>query len=961
MPQDTIQISGARQHNLQNISLSIPRNQLVVITGVSGSGKSSLAFNTLYAEGQRRYVESLSAYARQFLDQLEKPDVDFIEGLSPAIAIEQRNTSPNPRSTIATTTEIYDYLRILYAAIGQPHDPNTGAPLQRSTPHEIITSLTELPDRTKLMILAPTTLGAGESLVALSARLKTQGFLRLRLNGEIYDLETSALPEVPIQSLEIVIDRIVIRPDVRSRVADSVETALRWSPQRILALIQTADGDWEATPYVTTFTNPETGFTLPELTPKHFSFNSHLGACPVCHGLGTCLVPDPELFIPNPDKSLAEGGVKTWWSGSKMRKGLHQRSILALAKVYAVDPHAPIRSLPAEFKTALLYGSGKAKVPLDGDKKTSGAKPFEGLSVQAKRLEETTKSEVTKRNVRRFMSMRPCERCKGSRLKPEILAVLLPHVSDPRSIVELTQLSIERAIPWLEGVQLTAQQESFARDVLREIGKRLAFLQEVGLSYLNLDRESGTLSGGESQRIRLATQLGAGLSGVLYVLDEPSIGLHQADNERLIATLKRLRDLGNTVVVVEHDQDTMLAADYLIDMGPGAGAQGGRIIALGTPLEVQANLSSNTGAYLSGERKIEPPSHRVKPPKLKLAAASKDDLEPDNGWLTVLGAREHNLQTVNASFPLGCLVGVTGPSGSGKSTLVDTILRRALFRHFHQSKDKPGSHDRIVGLNQIDKVIVVDQTPIGRSPRSNPATYAGVFSPIRDLFSELPLSRQRGYSAGRFSFNVSGGRCEACQGDGSLKIDMHFLNDVYVTCEVCQGTRYNQETLQVLYRGKSIADVLQMPIEDGRKFFQKIPAIHSKLKALCDVGLGYLKLGQSATTLSGGEAQRVKLAAELAKKGTGRTLYILDEPTTGLHFEDVRILLEVLIRLRNAGNTILVIEHQLDVIKCADWILDMGPGGGEHGGRIVAEGPPERIAKSRGSATGKYLRKLLQP
>lgn len=962
MSRDTIQISGARQHNLKNISVNIPRNQLVVITGVSGSGKSSLAFNTVYAEGQRRYVESLSAYARQFLDQLEKPDVDFIEGLSPAIAIEQRNSSPNPRSTIATTTEIYDYLRILYAAMGRPHDPKTGEALSRTTPHEIITSLVQLPERTKLMILAPISPGESESLPELADRLKKQGFLRLRLDGEIHDLEDASLPGKMPKVLEIVVDRIVIKEDIRSRVADSVETALRWSGDRIVALIQ-EDGDWEPRTFVTSYTNPETGFTLPSLTPKHFSFNSHFGACPACHGLGSQLVPDPELIVPNPDKSIAEGGVKTWWSGSKLRKGLHQRSILGLAQVYEADPEVPIRSLSRDFKRALFYGSGSVKVPMDfeaGDKKSrSGAKPFEGLSVQAKRLLDTSKSEVTKRNVRRFMSMKPCDVCEGKRLKPAILAVLLPHKTNPLSIDALTALSIEKAVAWFQDVSLTSQEEKFAQDVIREIRKRLEFLCEVGLNYLTLDRESGTLSGGESQRIRLATQLGAGLSGVLYVLDEPSIGLHQADNERLIATLKRLRDLGNTVVVVEHDEDTMLAADHLIDMGPAAGEGGGEILAQGTPKEVVASPNSLTGQFLNGTRKIEVPARRIQPPKLKLAKAEKGALETDNGWITVVGAEEHNLQKVDASFPLGCLVCVTGSSGSGKSTLVDKILRRALFRQYYQSREAPGKHETIQGLQQIDKVIVVDQEPIGRSPRSNPATYVGVFGPIRDLYKELPLSRQRGYGPGRFSFNVSGGRCEACQGDGSIKIDMHFLNDVYVTCETCQGRRYNEETLQVTYRGKSIADVLDMPVEEGRRFFQKIPAIHSKLKALCEVGLGYLKLGQSATTLSGGEAQRVKLAAELSKKATGRTVYILDEPTTGLHFEDVRTLLDVLFQLRNAGNTIIVIEHHLDVIKCADWVLDLGPGGGEHGGKLVAEGPPETIAKSKKSLTGKYLKKYL--
>jgi len=926
----------------------------VVITGVSGSGKSSLAFNTLYAEGQRRYVESLSAYARQFLDQLEKPDVDFIEGLSPAIAIEQRNSAPNPRSTIATTTEILDYLRVLYAAIGVPHDPNTGEPLSRSTPADIVAELLTLPPKTRLTLMAPVEPGPGESFPEFVSRLKQQGFLRLRLDGQIQEIDQYEPPSATPREVELVTDRIVIREDIRSRLADSLETTLQWSGDTAVALVQEPGSPKpEARTFTTSYTNPETGYSLPPLTPRHFSFNSHLGACPTCHGLGTRLVPDPELFVPDPDQSIRDGAIKTWWTGSKRRRGLHQRAIHGLARHFGQDLDAPVRSLSREFKKALLFGTGEEPVPLDFE--STGTKPFEGLCPQASRLHETSSSEVTRRNVRRFLSPRPCPDCEGKRLQPAILCVILPHREDARSIQAFTSLSIERASEWLKEVELTSQQEHFARELLREIGKRLDFLREVGLGYLTLDREYATLSGGESQRIRLATQLGAGLSGVLYVLDEPSIGLHQADNERLIATLKRLRDLDNSILVVEHDEDTIRAADHVIDMGPGAGDEGGRVLAQGPPSEVECDPASLTGRYLSGKRAIEVPQTRVVPPSP--SAAGRHAL--DSGWIEVRRATEHNLQGVDAAFPLGCLTCVTGPSGSGKSTLVDDILRRALFRQFFHSKEPPGAHAEILGLDQIDKAIIIDQAPIGRSPRSNPATYTGVFGPIRELYGELPLSRQRGYGPGRFSFNVEGGRCESCQGDGLIRIDMHFLSDVYVTCETCQGSRYNLETLQVTYRGKSIADVLAMAVEEARLFFQKIPAIHGRLRALCEVGLGYLKLGQSATTLSGGEAQRIKLATELSKKATGSTFYIFDEPTTGLHFEDIRTLMNVLFALRNAGNTLVVIEHNLDVIKCADWILDLGPGGGEHGGRLVAEGPPEKIAASPESLTGKYLQSYL--
>lgn len=927
----TIRIQGARQHNLKNLTLELPRNRLIVMTGVSGSGKSSLAFDTLYAEGQRRYVESLSAYARQFLDRLEKPEVDFIEGLTPAIAIEQRTSQPNPRSTIATTTEIYDYLRILYAALGLPHDPETGTPLKRFTVPDIVETLIDFPEGTRIVLLAPVPNSDGEDLRSFLEPYRARGFLRACLDNRIVEIEEID-KTTTADSVEIVVDRIVVRDGFRSRLADSLESAEKLSEKRASALVRPPDAETEERfDFPFQYTNPETGFTLPKLTPKHFSFNSHAGACPVCQGLGTKLVPDPELIVPDPSKSLDAGAVKTWWSGSKSRKGYHQRAIADLADRYAVDRSAPVRSLSRTFKKALLYGD----------------ESFEGLATQAQRLLATSDSEITKRNVRRFMSPRPCPACGGERLKEEILAVTLPHKTRPLSIAQLTALTISDAILWLDDVALTSVQESYAAEVLSEVTKRLIFLERVGIGYLALDRQSGTLSGGESQRIRLATQLGAGLAGVLYVLDEPSIGLHQSDNEKLITTLRELRDAGNTVIVVEHDEETIRAADQLLDLGPEAGANGGQLLAQGTPDEVAKNPNSITGAYLSGKRKIETPQ-RV---PLPLPGLGEE--------IVVRGAREHNLKNIDVRFPLGSLICVTGLSGSGKSTLVDDILRRALFRHFHSNKAKPGEHDAIEGLEHLDKVIVIDQAPIGRSPRSNPATFVGVLTPIRDLFSQLPASRTRGYGPGRFSFNVEGGRCEACQGDGAIRIDMHFLSDVYVTCESCGGKRYNRETLDIAYRGKNIADVLAMTVSEALEFFSKVPKVRQPLQALLDVGMGYVALGQSAATLSGGEAQRIKLAAELAKTATGRTMYLLDEPTTGLHFADIEVLLRVFYRLRDQGNTLVIVEHNLDVIKCADWIIDLGPGGGDAGGQLIAEGTPEDIAGNPASLTGHYLARML--
>ena len=863
----SIQIRGARQHNLKNLDVEIPREKLVVITGPSGSGKSSLAFNTLYAEGQRRYVESLSAYARQFLDQLEKPDVDFIEGLSPAIAIEQRSSAPNPRSTIATVTEIYDYLRILYSAIGQPHDPKTGEMVTKDTLGGIVDQLLQHPERTRVVLLAPIVRDEIGDLEAALERLKRNGFVRARVDGEIHELDGD-LPKFDRKTkhrVEAVVDRLVIKEDVRSRLVGSVETALRWGGGEVEALVQIpGDTDWLHDAYTTAFANPETGFRMPELTPKHFSFNSHLGACPACQGLGSILRPDPTLFVSDPEKTLAEGAVKTWWSRNKKLKALHDRQITALAAHFGVELNTRWSDAPEDFRSALFDGTGD--VPIKTGWKTSAntrsvEKPYEGLLAQAERLHDTSDSETTRRNVRKFMNPQPCKKCKGRRLRPEILGVtLMARDGGELAIDGFTALGIGGAREWLDTLALPPAQADVVGEVVREIAKRLEFLDHVGLGYLTLDRESGTLSGGEAQRIRLATQIGAGLAGVLYVLDEPSIGLHQHDNARLIETLKQLRDLGNTVIVVEHDTETMEAADHVIDIGPHAGPRGGELVAEGTPDEIKNHESSVTGKYLSGRLEISVPKRRVKPP-----APSGDGLL-DTGWISVRGAREHNLKNIDAAFPVGCLTCVTGMSGSGKSTLVDDIFRRALFRRYYGSKEAPGAHDEITGLDQIDKAIVIDQSPIGRSPRSNPVTYAGAFNPIRDLFAMLPSAKVRGYTAGRFSFNVKGGRCEACQGDGSIKIDMHFLSDVYVTCEECDGARYNRDTLDITYKGKNIADVLGMTIDEATTFFARVPKVYAKLRALGEVGLGYLKLGQAANTLSGGEAQRIKLAGELGKK-----------------------------------------------------------------------------------------------
>ena len=973
MPAQVIKISGARQHNLKNLHVEIPREKLVVITGLSGSGKSSLAFDTLYAEGQRRYVESLSAYARQFLDRMEKPNVDFIQGLSPAIAIEQRSAGANPRSTIATTTEIYDYLRVLFSAIGQPHDPLTGQPLSRQTPQQIVDQILAYEPQSKIILLAPLIENQRGEFRDVIEKIGREGFVRARINGEIAELDRSErirLNKDKRHTIEAVVDRLVVHDGIRVRLTDSIETALKWGGNRVVVLRETSETSnaqrptpnaqsetiWQEQHYSTDYGNAATGFRIGELTPRHFSFNSHLGACPACHGLGTQLVCDPELMISDPGKTLAEGAITPWRRGTKRMQAYYRHLQKALVNHFHIDEDVPFSELPDQFKQALYFGTNGTPIEMGfSENGPTGAgkvaKPFEGLMPQMQRLYEQTQSEFTRNRIRSFMTYEPCKVCNGARLKPEILAVTIKdrHALE-LNIHQLSELTTEVAARFIGALELTTQQRAIVRDVVREIQSRLQFLVEVGLGYLTLNRQSGTLSGGEAQRIRLATQIGSGLAGVLYILDEPSIGLHQRDNARLLGTLWRLRDLGNSVIVVEHDEETIRAADHIIDLGPGAGPRGGEIVAQGKLEDVLRAKTSLTADYLSGRARISIPRQRAKP-------RSTDKSE---GWLTLVGAMENNLKDITVSFPLGCFTCVTGVSGSGKSTLVDDILRRALFRRFHNAKDKPGAHRAIRGVKQIDKAIVIDQSPIGRTPRSNPVTYTGAFTPIRELFSQLPAARVRGYDAGRFSFNVKGGRCENCEGDGLIKIEMHFLPDVYVECEVCHGKRYNRETLEITYKGKHIADVLDLTVDEAARFFRNVPSISEKLDSLLDVGLGYLRLGQAGTTLSGGEAQRVKLATELAKKATGRTLYILDEPTTGLHFADIEKLLQVLMKLRNAGNTVIVIEHNLEMIKCADWIIDLGPEGGEAGGKIVGEGPPEKIAELPGSHTGQYLRRSLK-
>jgi len=961
MPAQVIKISGARQHNLKNLHVEIPREKLVVLTGLSGSGKSSLAFDTLYAEGQRRYVESLSAYARQFLDQMEKPNVDFIEGLSPAIAIEQRSAGANPRSTIATTTEVYDYLRVLFSAVAQPHDPLTGKPLRRQTPQQIVDHILEYEPGARIIVLAPLVENQLGEFRDVIEKAKREGFIRVRIDGQIAELdrpEPIRLKKNELHTIEAVVDRLVVRDGIRVRLTDSIETALKWGGNRVVVLKQTFNpelsGTLEELRYSTDYGNAETGFTLAELTPKHFSFNSHLGACPACHGLGTQLACDPALVISDPGKTLAEGAITPWRRGTKRMQAYYRHLQGALVKHFDVEENVPFTELPERFKEALYFGTGDQPIEMSfssNGRSNKKGHPFEGLVPQIERLYEETRSELTRNRIRAFMTREPCKVCGGARLKPEILsATIKDRHARELNIHQVSEQTIETAARYLEDLDLSAQQRLIVNEVVHEIQSRLQFLIEVGLGYLTLNRESGTLSGGEAQRIRLATQIGSGLAGVLYVLDEPSIGLHQRDNARLLGTLRRLRDLGNSVIVVEHDEETIRAADHILDLGPGAGPRGGEIVAQGSIEEIVSAKNSLTGDYLSGRACIPIPKQRVRPPSIN----------DQDGWLTVVGAAENNLKKIDVSFPLGCLTCVTGVSGSGKSTLVDDILRRALFRHFYNSREKPGAYQAIRGVEQIDKAIVIDQSAIGRTPRSNPVTYTGAFAPIRELFSQLPSARVRGYDPGRFSFNVKGGRCENCEGAGLIKIEMHFLPDVYVECEVCHGKRYNRETLEITYKGKNIADVLDLTVDEAARFFRNVPSVSEKLNSLLDVGLGYLRLGQAGTTLSGGEAQRVKLATELAKRATGRTVYILDEPTTGLHFADIEKLLQVLMKLRNAGNTVIVIEQNLEMIKCADWIIDLGPDGGEHGGEIVGTGPPEKIADLPNSFTGRYLRPMLK-
>jgi excinuclease ABC subunit A len=946
-PHRFISVRGAREHNLKNVDIDLPRDRLVVITGLSGSGKSSLAFDTIYAEGQRRYVESLSAYARQFLELMQKPDVDSIDGLSPAISIEQKTTSRNPRSTVGTVTEIYDYLRLLFARVGIPYSPATGLPIESQTVSQMVDRVKAMADGTRLYLMAPIVRGRKGEYRKELQELSKKGFQRVKIDGKLYEIaEAPALDKKFKHDIDVVVDRLVVKPDLGNRLADSIETAINLAEG--LAVAENADTG-ERTVFSARFACPVSGFTIEEIEPRLFSFNAPQGACPVCDGLGVKMFFDPEMVVPDDRLSLAEGAVAPWADSSGQ---YYQQTLESIAKYFKVKMTTPWRDLPKKVRDTILSGSNGESIAMrydDGIRQYQTTKPFEGVIPNLDRRWRETDSSWVREELERFQHEAKCEACDGQRLKPEALAVKIAGLN----ISQTTEFSIGDAVKWFLELKakLTPKQREIAERILKEINERLGFLDNVGLSYLNLNRTSGTLSGGESQRIRLASQIGSGLTGVLYVLDEPSIGLHQRDNDRLLKTLTRLRDLGNTVLVVEHDEDAMRAADHLVDMGPGAGALGGKVIAEGTPDEVMQNSASLTGQYLSGFRQIPVPKVRRQPSGTPDSKTGR--------WLTIKGASENNLQNVTASIPLGTFTCVSGVSGSGKSTLIVETLYKALAKRLNNAREHPGAHAGLDGVNHLDKIVDIDQSPIGRTPRSNPATYTGAFSPIRDWFSQLPESTERGYKAGRFSFNVKGGRCEACQGDGVIKIEMHFLPDVYVQCDVCKGKRYNRETLEILFRGKSIADVLDMTVDDGCEFFKAVPVIRDKLLTLQQVGLGYVHIGQQATTLSGGEAQRVKLAKELSRRATGRTLYILDEPTTGLHFEDVRKLLEVLHRLVETGNTVLVIEHNLEVIKTADWVLDMGPDGGTGGGRLVAEGPPEAIVKAPESFTGQYLARML--
>ncbi len=937
--QKNIVVKGARVHNLKNIDVEIPRDKLVVITGLSGSGKSSLAFDTIYAEGQRRYVESLSSYARQFLGQMDKPDVDYIEGLSPAISIDQKTTSRNPRSTVGTVTEIYDYLRLLFARIGVVHCPKCGKPISSQSAQQMVEKIMALPESAKIQLLAPVIKGRKGEHIKVFENIKKEGYVRVRVDGEMRLLEEEIkLEKNKKHTIEIIVDRLIIRDGITSRLADSVETALVIGEGTII--VDTGNGDLLMSEQ---FACPDCDISVPEIAPRSFSFNSPYGACPTCHGIGYKMEVSEELVVPNPELTLREGAVLPF---AGENSNYYPAMLEAVAAHYGVSMDTPFKDIPAKVKEKIFNGTGREKIRIEYVSSKYGKKQnwdtrFEGVFNNLTRRHKETSSELSRKWSESFMSFHSCPDCGGTRLKDEVLGVLVGE----RNIAQVSDLSIVEAIGFFNSLELSERDQMIAMQILKEINERLLFLDNVGLSYLTLSRTAGTLSGGEAQRIRLATQIGSSLVGVLYILDEPSIGLHQKDNSRLIATLKRLRDLGNTLIVVEHDEETMLEADWLIDIGPGAGEHGGHIVACGTPEQVADNKDSLTGDYLSGRKTVDIPTSR------RLG---------NRKHLKIVGAAENNLQGIDVSIPLGVFNCVTGVSGSGKSSLVNEIIYKSLKKSLLGTRVIPGKHERIEGLEHIDKVVNIDQSPIGRTPRSNPATYTGTFDIIRDTFSRTKESKIRGYKPGRFSFNVKGGRCEACKGDGIIKIEMHFLPDVYVPCEVCGGKRYNRETLEVKYKGKTIADVLDMTVEEGYNFFESIPRIERKLKTLMDVGLSYIRLGQPATTLSGGEAQRVKLATELSKKSTGKTLYILDEPTTGLHIDDIRKLLEVLNRLADAGNTILVIEHNLDVIKTADYIIDLGPDGGTGGGQVVALGAPEEVAQVKESYTGQYLKKVFE-
>ena len=940
--QDKIIVKGARANNLKNIDVTIPRDKLVVMTGLSGSGKSSLAFDTIYAEGQRRYVESLSSYARMFLGQMDKPDVDYIEGLSPAISIDQKTTSKNPRSTVGTVTEIYDYLRLLWARVGTPHCPKCGKEIRQQTIDQIIDQVLSLPEGTRIQVMAPVIRGKKGEHAKIFEDAKRSGYVRARVDGNLYELdEEIKLEKNKKHTIEIVVDRLIIRPDIQQRLTDSVETASGLTGGLVVVNLLREERDLT---FSQNYACEDCGISIEELTPRMFSFNNPFGACPTCTGLGSQLKVDPELIVPDKSLSILEGAIQASGWNNIRGDGISRMYFDALAKKYHFSLTDPWETLPEDVRSIILYGTGGEKLELHYDQPRGKGvlyQPFEGICNNVERRYKETQSDASKRELEELMAECPCPTCKGKRLKKESLAVT---VGD-KDIDALTRMSVVDELQWVDRLELTHQQHLIADRILKEIKSRLGFLQSVGLGYLTLSRSAGTLSGGESQRIRLATQIGSSLMGVLYILDEPSIGLHQRDNDKLLATLQNLRDLGNTLLVAEHDEDTMRAADYLIDIGPGAGIHGGEVVAAGTPEEVMANPNSLTGQYLSGKKRIPVPETR----------------RPGNGKsLKVIGAAENNLRHIDVEFPLGTFTVVTGVSGSGKSSLVNEILFKKLGVELNRMKVHPGRCDRIEGIEYLDKVVDIDQSPIGRTPRSNPATYTGLFNDIRDLFASTQEAKSRGYGPGRFSFNVRGGRCEACSGDGVLKIEMHFLPDIFVPCEVCKGRRYNRETLEVRYKGKNIADVLEMTVDEAVEFFAPLPRIRNKLQTLCDVGLGYVKLGQPSTELSGGEAQRVKLATELSKIATGKTIYILDEPTTGLHTDDVRKLLEVLQRLVDSGNTVVVIEHNLDVIKCADHLIDLGPEGGDGGGTIVCTGTPEEVAACRSSFTGQYLKKVLE-